>query len=163
MHEQASNPTGPVASAPVQEAEQPMRLTRQPLELDPLLAATESPECGALVVFAGTVRLHNDGRRVTAINYSAYAPLAEKAMAEIEQATLQRFDITRCEIRHRIGDLAIGDMSVVVVVRAPHRAAAFEAGRYAIDTVKHQVPIWKYETYADGSHAYVKGCALHAG
>jgi len=140
-----------------------MRLTRQPLELDPLLAATESPECGALVVFAGTVRLHNDGRRVTAINYSAYAPLAEKAMAEIEQATLQRFDITRCEIRHRIGDLAIGDMSVVVVVRAPHRAAAFEAGRYAIDTVKHQVPIWKYETYADGSHAYVKGCALHAG
>lgn len=162
MHEQASNPTGPATSPLAPDADQPKRLTGQPLELDPLLAATESPECGALVVFAGTVRLHNDGRKVTAINYSAYAPLAEKAMADIEQATLQRFDITHCAIRHRIGDLAIGDMSVVVVVRAVHRAAAFEAGRYAIDTVKHQVPIWKYETYADGSHAYVKGCELHA-
>lgn len=137
------------------------RLTDQPLELDPLLAATESPESGALVVFAGTVRLYNDGHKVTAINYSAYAPLAEKSLAEIEQETLRRFDITRCEIRHRIGDMQIGDMSVVVVVRAAHRAEAFEAGRYAIDTVKHQVPIWKLETYADGSQVYVKGCALH--
>ncbi|MGH8156200.1 MAG: molybdenum cofactor biosynthesis protein MoaE [Rhodanobacteraceae bacterium] len=137
------------------------RLTNQPLELTPLLAATESPESGALVVFAGTVRLYNDGRMVTAINYSAYAPLAEKALAEIEQETLKRYDITRCEIRHRIGDMQIGDMSVVVVVRAEHRAEAFDAGRYAIDTVKHQVPIWKLETYEDGSQVYVRGCALH--
>ncbi len=139
----------------------PPRVVHEPLELDPLLAQTDSPECGALVVFAGTVRVHNDGRKVTAINYSAYVPVAEKAMAEIEEETLRRFDITRCEIRHRIGDMQIGDMSVVVVVRAAHRAAAFEAGRYAIDTIKHSVPIWKLETYDDGSQVYVKGCALH--
>ncbi len=137
------------------------RLTDQPLDLNPLLAETDSPESGALVVFAGTVRLYNDGHKVTAINYSAYAPLAERALAEIEQETLNRYVITRCEIRHRIGDMQIGDMSVVVVVRAEHRAEAFEAGRYAIDRVKHQVPIWKLETYEDGSHVYVKGCALH--
>lgn len=137
------------------------RLTDQALDLDALLAETASPDCGALVVFAGTVRLFNDGRKVSAINYSAYAPLAEKMLADIERRTLARFDIVRCSIRHRIGDLDIGDTSVVVVVRAVHRAAAFEAGRYAIDAVKHGVPIWKYETYTDGSHAYVKGCALH--
>lgn len=137
-------------------------VTDQSLDLEALLAETASPDCGALVVFAGTVRIENEGRRVAAINYSAYVPLAEKALADIERETLRRFDITRCEIRHRIGDLALGDMSVVVVVRAPHRAAAFEAGRYAIDTVKHTVTIWKFEQYADGSQAYVKGNALAA-
>lgn len=136
-------------------------ITTDPLDLDALLDATESPDCGALVVFAGTVRMENDGRKVTAIDYSAYAPVAEKMLAEIEQQTLARFEITKCEIRHRIGDMRIGDMSVVVVVRAAHRGAAFEAGRYAIDTVKHQVPIWKFEQYADGTHAFVKGCPLH--
>lgn len=138
----------------------PDHITDQPLELEALLEETQSPESGALVVFAGTVRTHNEGRKVTAIDYSAYEPLAEKALAEIEQETLQRFDIARCRIRHRTGDLQIGDMSVVVVVRAAHRADAFEAGRYAIDTVKHKVPIWKREAYADGSHVYLKGCAL---
>lgn len=137
------------------------RVTKEPLDLDALLAETAAPECGALVVFAGTVRLFNEGRRVTAINYSVYAPLAEKMLHDIEREALTRYDITSCRIGHRIGDLAIGDMSVIVVVRAAHRAAAFDAGRYAIDTVKHQVPIWKYEEYADGSHAYVKGCPLH--
>lgn len=137
------------------------RLTEQPLDLAALLAATEAPEDGAVVTFGGTVRLFNDGRRVTAINYSAYAPLAEKMLREIEQETLARFEVTSCRVRHRLGDLQIGDLSVLVVVRAPHRGAAFEAARYAIDTVKHEVPIWKYEEYADGSHAYVKGCPLH--
>lgn len=137
------------------------RITEQPLELEALLEETRSLECGALVVFAGTVRLHNDNREVTAIDYSAYGPLAEKALAEIETDTLRRFDVTRCRIRHRIGDLEIGDMSVVVVVRAAHRADAFEAARYAIDTVKQEVPIWKREVYSDGSHVYLKGCALH--
>jgi molybdopterin synthase catalytic subunit len=135
-------------------------ITEQRLELEALLAQTESPDCGALVVFAGTVRVHNDGREVASIEYSAYAPLAEKALAEIEQETLRRFDITRCEIRHRIGAMQVGDMSVVVVVRAAHRAAAFEAGRYAIDTVKQRAPIWKHEAYTDGSRAYVQGHAL---
>lgn len=137
------------------------RITTAALDVGALITATEDPEAGALVVFAGTVRQHNDGKKVVAINYSAYVPLAEKALREIEDTALRDFDIQSCEIRHRIGDLAIGDISVLVVVRAAHRGEAFEAGRYAIDTVKHEVAVWKYEEYADGTHDYVKGCPLH--
>lgn len=136
------------------------RVTEQPLVLDALIAETESPDAGALVVFAGTVRAQNDGHQVVAIEYSAYAPLAEKTLAEIEQNSLRDFAITRCCIRHRIGALKIGDTSVLVVVRAVHRTDAFAAGRYAIDTVKRTVPIWKRETYSDGSQTYLQGETL---
>lgn len=135
-------------------------LSEDPLELDTLLNETDSPECGALVVFAGTVRRHNEGQQVTDLSYSVYQPLAEKALADIEQDTLARFEVSSCRIRHRVGDLKIGDMSVLVVVRAAHRADAFEAARHAIDTVKQTVPIWKREVYADGSHVYLKGNSL---
>lgn len=137
------------------------RITDQPLALDAMLAQTESPECGALVVFAGTTRRHNEGHEVVSVEYTAYTPLAEKWLADIEREALARFDIESCAIRHRIGQLAIGDTSVIVVVRAVHRPDAFRAGRYAIDTLKHTVPIWKREVYADGSFVYLKGCSLH--
>lgn len=135
-------------------------ITDQVLDLDAMLAETESPDCGALVVFAGTTRIENDGREVAAIDYTAYEPLAEKALAELEQETLRRFRISRCRIRHRIGNLEIGEMSVIVVVRAAHRGDAFDAGRYAIDTLKHTAPIWKNEAYTDGTRVYLKGYAL---
>lgn len=138
------------------------RIQTEPLSFDALLADTQSPETGALAIFAGTVRRHNAGREVTALEYTVYEPLAERRLAEIEREAEQRFGVTCCRIRHRIGPLAIGDTSVLVVVRAPHRAEAFAAARYAIDTVKHAVPIWKRERYADGTEVYVKGCALHA-
>lgn len=131
------------------------------LEMDDLLDETASPECGALVVFGGTVRLYNDDREVTRLDYSVYAPLAEKALSEIERETERRYGVTACRIRHRLGELAVGEMSVLVVVRAPHRAEAFEAARYAIDTLKHTVPIWKREEYSDGTHVFVQGCSLH--
>lgn len=137
------------------------RITDQPLALDAMLVQTESPECGALVVFAGTTRRHNEGHEVVSVEYTAYKPLAEKWLADIEREALARFDIECCAIRHRIGELAIGDTSVIVVVRAVHRPDAFRAGRYAIDTVKHTVPIWKREVYADGSFVYLKGCSIH--
>ncbi|TAM09151.1 MAG: molybdenum cofactor biosynthesis protein MoaE [Nevskiaceae bacterium] len=136
-------------------------ITTAPIDVGALMATTEDPEAGALVVFAGTVRQHNDGKKVTSINYSAYIPLAEKSIAEIAARARRDHDIQCCEIRHRIGDMAVGDISVLVVVRAEHRGEAFAAGRYAIDIVKHEVPIWKYETYEDGTHEYVKGCPLH--
>lgn len=136
-------------------------LQESPLDLDALLEETSDPECGAMVVFGGTVRLHNDGREVTRLDYSVYAPLAEKALADIERETEQRFGVTSCRIRHRIGELDIGELSVLVVVRAPHRGEAFEAARHAIDTLKHTVPIWKREEYSDGTHVFVQGCALH--
>ena len=137
------------------------RVVDEELNLDALLGATESPEAGAVVAFGGTVRLHHEGREVTHIEYTAYRPLAEKALARIEQETRERFDITGCRVLHRVGTLAIGELSVLVVVRAEHRAEAFEAARYAIDTIKQTVPVWKRETYADGTHTFVQGTPLH--
>jgi molybdopterin synthase catalytic subunit len=137
-------------------------LQEEPLTLDALLEETADPECGALAVFGGTVRRHNEDKEVTRLDYSVYEPLAKKALADIERETEHRFGVTACRIRHRVGRLEIGELSVLVVVRAPHRAEAFEAARYAIDTVKHDVPIWKREEYSDGSHVFVKGCTLHA-
>lgn len=133
------------------------RLTQDELSIESLLTQTEDPECGALIVFGGTVRL-DDG--VQHIDYTAYAPLAEKALAEIEQETLQRFEIHHCRLVHRLGLLKLGELSVLVVVRAGHRSPAFEAARWAIDTLKARVPVWKEERMADGRSSFVKGQAL---
>lgn len=135
-------------------------ITREAIDVAALIAATASPAAGALVFFAGTVRNHNDGRNVTAIGYSAYVPLAEKVMAAIERETRAGFAITDCRVLHRIGELACGDISVAVVVRAAHRADAYAASRHAIDAIKATVPIWKHERYGDGSAAYLEGHVL---
>ena len=133
-------------------------LTDADPDLQALLAQTADDDCGALVVFGGTVRF--DGR-VQAIDYTAYRPLAEKALAEVERETLARFaDVRQCRVLHRIGKLALGETSVLVVVRAGHRDAAFEAARWAIDTLKRRVPIWKQEHYADGTAEFVEGLPL---
>jgi molybdopterin synthase catalytic subunit len=97
------------------------------------------------------------------MSYSAYAPVAEKTMAAIEQEALARFRITACHIRHRIGELSLGEASVLVVVRAPHRADAFDAARYAIDTLKRRAPIWKQEHYVSGESRYLEGVPLQPG
>ncbi|MGH8455420.1 MAG: molybdenum cofactor biosynthesis protein MoaE [Stenotrophobium sp.] len=133
------------------------RLTEQPLDLETLLAQTDDPECGALVVFGGTVRL--DGG-VSAIDYSAYAPLAEKALAEIEREALARFNVRHCRLVHRVGLLKLGELSVLVLVRAGHRGDAFEAARWAIDTLKQRVPVWKEEHYKDGRRTFVEGVPM---
>jgi molybdopterin synthase catalytic subunit len=133
-------------------------LTDQSLDLAALLADTEDADAGALVVFGGTVRF--DGR-VEAIDYTAYAPLAEKALTEIERETRSRFaDVRQCRLIHRIGLLKLGELSVLVVVRAGHRDAAFTAARWAIDTLKSRVPIWKQEHYTDGTLEFVEGTPL---
>lgn len=131
-----------------------------PLELDPLLRETEDSGSGALVVFYGTVRDENEGRPVQAMTYEAHVALAEKALREIEAETLEKFGVRRCRIQHRIGTLQLGEPSVLIVVRAGHRAAAYAASRYAIDEVKQRAPIWKEEHYADGDSRYLDGVPL---
>jgi len=138
----------------------PERVNSAEIALDSLLEETDSPDAGALVVFGGTVRQHHDGKAVTAIEYSAYKPLAEKALADVEAEAMARFDILSCVIRHRTGKLEVGELSVVVVVRAAHRADAFEAGRFAIDTLKETAPVWKREGYDDGTEVYLQGETL---
>lgn len=135
-------------------------ITDGELALDSLLEETENPSCGALVVFEGVVRDHHDGREVARMQYTAYEPLAEKVLAELEMETKERFAVAECRIVHRTGDLAIGEASVVVVVRSAHRDSAFDAARYAIDTLKQRVPVWKRDFYSDGSSAYQDGVPL---
>lgn len=135
-------------------------VTGAPLCLNTLLRETEDVRCGALQVFCGTVREMNDGRRVSGMTYEAHVAIAAKTLRELEREVLQRFDVLQCRIQHRTGELALGDASVLVVVRSPHRGASFEAGRYAIDTLKERVTIWKHEHYTDGDDAYLPGTPL---
>lgn len=142
------------------EQERRARLRAEPLDLESLLEETADPGCGALVVFAGTVRNENRGRPVERLSYEAHGELAEKTLARLEDEVVERFDVRECRLQHRTGTLAVGEPSVLVVVRAPHRAQAFEAGRWAIDELKERVPLWKEEHYADGESEYLEGTPL---
>lgn len=114
------------------------------------LSRTE-PEDGALCVFTGVVRNHNDGKSVRYLEYEGYEEMVVSIFDEISAEAKTRFGVTRVRIVHRLGRMEIGDTSVAVAVSSPHRKEAFEACRFAIDTLKHKAPIWKKEFYADGS------------
>lgn len=106
---------------------------------------------GALVTFAGTVRDHARGKAVTALEYEAYPPAAEKMLEQIGEEIRERWGIETVAIQHRYGLLQIGETSVVIAVSSAHREVAFEACRYAIERIKVLVPIWKREIYEDGA------------
>lgn len=138
----------------------PQRIQDTPLAIEPLLAWDAYPECGGLAMFAGTVRNHHDDKPVLRLRYTAYAPLAEKQIRDIEAAVAAKHGVSYLRVIHRVGELAIGGLAIICVARAPHRAEAFAACREAVDRVKHEVPIWKEEFYADGSSAFVEGCCI---
>jgi molybdopterin synthase catalytic subunit len=131
-----------------------MFLTTSPIDLAALLAETRSSD-GALCLFVGVVRDHNDGRATTAIQYEAYGPMAESEMARIAEGLARDFPAVKIGMKHRVGRLAVGDASVAIVAVSPHRADAFAACRAAIDRVKTTVPIWKKEFHPDGSSDWV--------
>lgn len=108
-------------------------------------------EDGALCVFTGVVRNHNDGKAVLHLEYEGYEEMVVSIFDEIEREAKERFSVTGVRIVHRLGRMEIGETSVAVAVSSPHRREAFEACRFAIDTLKHKAPIWKKEFYADGS------------
>ena len=137
-------------------------ITDQVLDAEVLKRETENPVCGALIVFEGIVRNHHRGRQVERMEYTAYKPLAERVLQELEEETKRRFGVAECRIVHRIGALAIGEASVVIVVRSAHRGDAFDASEWAIDTLKQRVPIWKNDFYTDGTRAYQEGVPLSA-
>jgi molybdopterin synthase catalytic subunit len=110
---------------------------------------------GAVVTFDGIVRDNFDGRPVRALEYEAYAEMAEKKMAEIGTEVQRKFDVGDIAMMHRLGHLEIGESSIVIAVAAPHRHAAFEACAYAMDRVKEDVPVWKKEFFADGDAHWV--------
>jgi len=131
-------------------------VTSAPLTLDAVVRAVEGRGAGAVTTFLGLVRDHNQGRRVLFLDYEAYAPLAEKALARIVDEAATRWTGARMAIHHRTGRLEIGEASVVIAVATPHRADAFAACRYAIERIKQIVPIWKHEHF-DGGQVWIEG------
>lgn len=137
-------------------------LTSAPIQPEAWIAAAKDGEDGAVVVFDGIVRNNSRGRRTLYLDYEAYEELAIKQMRELVEMAIKRFGIRDASIVHRVGRLQVGETSVLIVVASAHRAEAFEACRWLIDTLKKTVPIWKKETFADGA-VWAAGEAFPAG
>lgn len=128
-------------------------VTDEPLPTEAVTGWATTPRSGAVVCFLGVVRDHADGREgVTALTYEAYEEQAIVRLGEIADETRRRWpDVERLALVHRIGHLPLSEASVLVVASTPHRAEAFEAARFAIDTLKETVPIWKQEHHGAGT------------
>jgi molybdopterin synthase catalytic subunit len=134
-----------------------IRLTEirdSPLSVDEVRLAVADPAAGAIALFAGTVRHHDYGRPVTRLSYSAH-PSAADEMRRVAEKVAVDFPVYGLAAVHRVGDLAIGDLAVVVAVSCQHRAEAFEACEVLIDEIKASVPIWKHQHFGDGSEEWV--------
>jgi len=126
-------------------------LTREWVDAEKLVAAAKRGEDGAVVVFDGIVRNNSRGRQTLHLDYEAYEEMATKQMDELAREALGKFGVRHVTIVHRLGRLVVGETSVLIVVASAHRAQAFEACRWLIDTLKKTVPIWKKETFVDGA------------
>ncbi len=125
-------------------------LSETPLSLDRVVAEVASDDAGAIATFVGTTRARSRGRDVVRLEYEAYEGMAEAEMARIASGLRERHDILEVAIHHRVGPVEIGETSVVIAISAAHRAAALDACREAIDTLKQTVPLWKKELYVGG-------------
>lgn len=125
-----------------------------PLSVDEVLAAVRDPAAGGLVVFIGMVREHDADRPVSGLNYTAH-PSASERLQTVAEKVAARHPVLRLAAVHRDGDLAVGDLAVVVAVATAHRAEAFAAARELIDEIKAEVPIWKHQVFGDGSEEWV--------
>jgi molybdopterin synthase catalytic subunit len=126
------------------------RLTGEPIDPAAVIREVSDPRAGGIATFIGTTRIESRGRTVHYLDYEAYGGMAEDVMAEIGADLKRRHDLCEVAITHRIGRVDIGDLSVVIAVSAPHRAAALAACKEAIDTLKQSVPLWKKEVYEGG-------------
>jgi molybdopterin synthase catalytic subunit len=126
-------------------------LVRDPIDTERLVAAAKRPEDGAVVVFDGIVRNESHGRQTLYLDYEAYEEMALCQLKELAAQARERYAVRHVTIVHRLGHLEIGESSVVIAVASGHRAEAFAACSWIIDTLKQTVPIWKKETFADGA------------
>ncbi len=126
-------------------------------EIDPasLINEVSSPQYGAISLFVGTVREVNEGRSVSAIEYSAYKSMASAELERILDEAEARFGVSALVVEHRIGLLGLGDVSIAIVAAHPHRVPALDCTRFVIEEIKKRVPIWKKEHYADGTREWV--------
>ncbi|NJK27574.1 MAG: molybdenum cofactor biosynthesis protein MoaE [Coleofasciculaceae cyanobacterium SM2_3_26] len=146
----------PMLASPILQTGDSFAIVLAPLSVAAIYDLVDDPGNGAIVVMSGTVRNQTDGKPVVALEYQAYEPMAIAIFKQIATDIRQHWqDTRRVVIHHRVGRLGIGEISVLVAVGCPHRSEAFEACRYAIDTLKHNAPIWKKEHWADGSSTWV--------
>ncbi len=132
------------------------KITFAPLSLTEIYQQTDDAQNGAVVIMSGTVRNQTEGKKVMYLEYQAYTQMALNIFQEIANNIYQKWSNTnKVTIHHRVGKLQIGDISVLVAVGCPHRKEAFEACQYAIDTLKHNAPIWKKEHFKDGVSNWV--------
>jgi len=132
-----------------------IEITGSPIDYAAVTERVRSPRAGAVCTFLGTVREFTGDQRTVALAYEAYAEMALKKMAELEEQARRRWPIIELALVHRVGDLELGEVSVVVAVSCPHRQESFEACRWLIDTLKEVVPIWKKEIWEGGREEWV--------
>lgn len=135
----------------------------RPIDAAALLAEVASEASGATSLFLGTVRDVNDGRAVTGMEYTAYDAMASRELAKIVLEATEKFDRATLVVEHRIGELALGEVSVAIAASHPHRRHALDATRWVIEELKRRVPIWKREHYADGTREWVDPTARKSG
>jgi molybdopterin synthase catalytic subunit len=127
-----------------------IKITSETLNLSECVDKVLSPQAGGIDVFIGTVRDHTKGKKVIRLEFEAYEKMALSEMQKIADEMMKRWPLHNILIHHRVGVLQIGEVPVIIAVSASHRDAAFDACRYAIDTLKQTVPIWKKEIFEDG-------------
>ena len=130
-------------------------LVRAPIDPSAIIRDVSSPANGAVLLFLGAVRQVNDGRDVTGIDYAAYEAMAQRELEAIVAEAATKFDAADVAVQHRLGELAVEDVSVAIAVGHAHRDAAYAASRFVIEELKRRVPIWKREHYADGTREWV--------
>ncbi len=134
-----------------------VRITVEPIGADEAVAFVADPGAGATCVFLGTVRDRSEDGEVTGLTYEAWDELATRRLGELAAEMFQRWPLRKVALLHRSGELAVGEVSVVVACSAPHRAEAFEACRHGIEQLKRDVPIWKKEHLRSGESSWVMG------
>lgn len=138
-------------------------VVHEPIDPSAVLGMVGGSADGAVILFLGTVRDHAEGRAVSGMRYDAYEEMATEVLAGIAEEARRRLGTGRVAVVHRVGELALGDVSVAIAVSSPHRAEAYEASRYVIEEIKKRLPVWKKERYLGGDTAWVSGTVPPSG
>jgi len=132
-----------------------IEIVTDPIDESVVLNSVKSKDAGACVLFVGTTRRITGDQETVSLTYEAYDEMATKELTRLRQLAAEKWPLTACSIVHRVGKLPPGETSVVVAVSCPHRVDAFESASWIMDTLKKKVPIWKKETWSDGSEAWI--------
>lgn len=133
------------------------RITRSPIVPNEVLERVGADTDGAVVLFLGVVRNHNEGAAVDGLTYEAYDAMATQVLDEIAGEAAERLGTDRIAVVHRVGGLSIGEVSVAIAASSPHRAESFDATRYVIEEIKKRLPVWKKEHYTEGGAGWLEG------